>query len=176
MVFFLQLIVKSIDRAARSEKWSLKLDFFQLWRFQKQVQLHVSLWENDPTSHLIIHLCKQFPCEFMVSLSSVRSSLIQHDGHFINHGHQLASVSLVISERQVLAGYRWCFTWLRHTKASSHRLWIRVCICEWIKGPCVLKSIIPLFSWSHAQADLCAYTFMGWNVSVQSWKEDRQEP
>lgn len=63
-----------------------------------------------------------------------------------------------------------------NTECKTHKGCTAVSSPRWI---CVLKSVIPLFycvRWSHMQADLCAYTFMGWNVSVQSWKEDRQEP
>ena len=38
------------------------------------------------SSHLIYYLIKHFPNEFMVSLSSFKSSSIQHDVHFVNDG------------------------------------------------------------------------------------------
>lgn len=47
--------------------------------FQKEVRLYVSLWENAPPSRLIYYLSKQFPNEFMVSLTSFKSSSIQHE-------------------------------------------------------------------------------------------------
>ena len=37
----------------------------QLHWFQKEVWLHRSLWENDPTYHLIYYLSKQFSNEFI---------------------------------------------------------------------------------------------------------------
>ena len=43
---------------------------------QKTVQLYVSLWENDPTSHLIYYLSKQFPSEFKVCIASIKCSSI----------------------------------------------------------------------------------------------------
>ena len=36
--------------------------------FQTSDWLYVSLWENDPTSHLIYYLSKQFPNKFKVSV------------------------------------------------------------------------------------------------------------
>ena len=51
---------------------------------QKEVRLYVSLWENDPTFHLIYHLAKQFPNEFTVSVCRFKSSSMQHDVAFIN--------------------------------------------------------------------------------------------
>ena len=47
--------------------------------FHKGVRLYVSLWENEPTSHLIYDLSKQISDEFMVSIYSVKSSLLQHN-------------------------------------------------------------------------------------------------
>lgn len=46
--------------------------------FQKEVQLYVSLWVNDPTSRLFYYLNKQFSNEFMASIVSLKSS-VQHD-------------------------------------------------------------------------------------------------
>ena len=42
-----------------------------------------SLWENDPTSHLIYYPSKLVPNDFMVSISGFRSFSIQHDVHFV---------------------------------------------------------------------------------------------
>lgn len=50
--------------------------------FQKDVWLHVGLWENEP-SYLIYHLSKQFLTEFMASVSSFKSSSNQHDFNFL---------------------------------------------------------------------------------------------
>lgn len=36
----------------------------------------VSLWENDPTSHLIYHLSKQFTNEFMVSITPLIQDVV----------------------------------------------------------------------------------------------------
>ena len=44
------------------------------------------LGENDPTSHFIYEPSKQFLNEFMVSISSSKSSSTQHDVHFVNYG------------------------------------------------------------------------------------------
>ena len=70
----------------------LKLAFFLiasrgrlLW-LQKEVWLYRSLWENDPTSHLIYYLSKHCKHEFMVSVASFKSSSIQHDVHLVNYG------------------------------------------------------------------------------------------
>ena len=52
---------------------------------KKKVWLYVSLWENDPTSHLIYYLSKQFPHECMVSITSINSFSIQHDVNFLNY-------------------------------------------------------------------------------------------
>lgn len=52
----------------------------------KTVQLYISLWEKDPSSHLSDYLDKQFPVEFMVSFASFKSSLEQHDVNFVNDG------------------------------------------------------------------------------------------
>ena len=46
----------------------------------KVVRLYVSLWEND----LDLWLTKQFPDAFMASVSSFKSSSMQHDVHFVN--------------------------------------------------------------------------------------------
>lgn len=38
------------------------------------------------TFHLIYHLNKKFSKEFMVSITSFKTSSIQHDDHFANYG------------------------------------------------------------------------------------------
>ena len=42
--------------------------------------------KNDPISHLIYHLSKQFPDEFVVSIDDFKSSSIQCDVHLVNDG------------------------------------------------------------------------------------------
>lgn len=42
------------------------------------------LRENDPACHLIYYLSKCFPYEFMVSIASFKSSLLQQ--YFLNYG------------------------------------------------------------------------------------------
>ena len=59
--------------------WQTSLVSIDTW-------LHVSLWENDPTSDLIYNLSQQFPFDFMFSVSSFKSSSMQHDVHFVNCG------------------------------------------------------------------------------------------
>ena len=49
----------------------------QLW-LQKQFLLYVIFWENKSTSDLSYY-CSQFPHETMVSIVSMKFSLIQHD-------------------------------------------------------------------------------------------------
>lgn len=49
--------------------------------FQKEVRLYVSLWKNGNIS-----LCNSFSSEFMVSVSSFKSSSMQHDVHLVNYG------------------------------------------------------------------------------------------
>lgn len=46
-----------------------------LWQhwLQKEVQLYVSVWENNPASHLFYYLSEQFPKEIMISSSSFKS-------------------------------------------------------------------------------------------------------
>lgn len=53
----------------------------------KRDQTFVSISENDPTLHLIYFLFIHFANEFMVSVTSVKSSSTQHDVHFVNYGH-----------------------------------------------------------------------------------------
>ena len=49
----------------------LKLDQYGIAPLvSKEVPLYVILWENDPTSHLIYHLCEQFPNEFVAWIGS----------------------------------------------------------------------------------------------------------
>lgn len=48
--------------------------------------LYVSLWENEPASHLINYLSKPFPNEFMVLIASFKSSSTQRDVHLVNYG------------------------------------------------------------------------------------------
>lgn len=50
-----------------------KVNFFH-W-FQKEVQMCVILWENDPSSQLIYDLSEQFPDEIMVSINRTRRRL-----------------------------------------------------------------------------------------------------
>ena len=54
----------------------------QLHWFQKEVWFYVSLWENDPNSHLII----TSENSFMVSIVSFKLSLTRHDVYFVNYG------------------------------------------------------------------------------------------
>lgn len=68
-----------------SEKWSLHSS----WRpagCQNDVWLCASLWENNPTSHLIYFFNNQFHNEFTSSITSFQSSSLQHDIWFLNHG------------------------------------------------------------------------------------------
>lgn len=51
-----------------------------------------SLWENDTTSHLIYYLHKLFPDVFVVSITSFKSSSMQHDVHFVIDGTILSKV------------------------------------------------------------------------------------
>ena len=51
---------------------------------QKEVRLYLSLWENDPTSHLIFYLSEPDPKEFMVPIASFKSSSTQRDDDFVN--------------------------------------------------------------------------------------------
>ena len=54
-------------------------------RFQKEVWFYVSIWKNDPTSHLIYYLSKHVPNELMVSISSFKSSSTQHGVSLVNY-------------------------------------------------------------------------------------------
>lgn len=56
-----------------------------LYWFRKEVWLYVMLWENDPTL-LIYYVCKRFPNEFMVSVTSFKTSSPKHDVHYVNNG------------------------------------------------------------------------------------------
>lgn len=53
---------------------------------EKKENKYVSLWKNDPTSHLIYDLCDQFPREFMVLIFSYKSSSTERDVNFANYG------------------------------------------------------------------------------------------
>ena len=48
---------------------------------------NISLGDNDPTSHSIYYLSKQFSNEFMVSIPSFKCSAIQHNVHWGKCGH-----------------------------------------------------------------------------------------
>lgn len=87
----------------------------------KDIRLYVSLWENDPASHLISHVSKQFPVEFMVTVPTFKSSSIQHDVHLVNYGktddkvgydlgcgHLVIDMLLPWRVLGVLSQIRWC--------------------------------------------------------------------
>ena len=57
-----------------------------LYWLQKEVWLLLSLWENDSNFYLISRHIKPSLDEFVVSISSNKSSSIQHDGHFEDYG------------------------------------------------------------------------------------------
>ena len=58
----------------------------QLYWFQKEVWSYVSLWEHEPTSHLIYYLCEQFPNEFMILIASFRYSYNTAWSSFVING------------------------------------------------------------------------------------------
>ena len=51
------------------------------------IRLRRGLWENDPTSHLIVYLRKLFLNDFMVSMASFRSSSKQHKVYLVDDDH-----------------------------------------------------------------------------------------
>ena len=63
----------------------LKMALLLYW-FQTEVQLYVSLWENGSTSHWLYYLSKRFSNEFLISFTSFKSSSLQTDIQFVNHG------------------------------------------------------------------------------------------
>ena len=48
--------------------------------------LYESQYENEPTSLLIYSLSKLVPNDFMVLISSFKSSSTHHDVHLVNYG------------------------------------------------------------------------------------------
>lgn len=54
--------------------------------FQEEICLHVSLWENDPTSPLIYDLSERFLDVFEASINSFKSSLTHHDVRLVIYG------------------------------------------------------------------------------------------
>lgn len=79
------LLNQSVQKSHHSDVF-LEADGGQIHWFKtrsKEVELYVSLWENDPTSHLIYYLSKYFPKEFIVLIYIFKSSLIQCDVIFI---------------------------------------------------------------------------------------------
>ena len=51
-----------------------------------EVTLYYSQYKNEPSSHLIYELSELVPKTFMVSVTSFKSSSIQHDVDFVNYG------------------------------------------------------------------------------------------
>lgn len=49
---------------------------------------------NDFSLHLLVS--EQFPNEFVVSIASFKSSLIQYDVHFVNYSHIKGKIGLAI--------------------------------------------------------------------------------
>lgn len=70
-----------------SEKWcQCRSGLFNGHRFQNWSDIYVSLWETEPTSPLFYSLSEQFPDEFMVSNSSLKSSSSPHHVHSVDYG------------------------------------------------------------------------------------------
>ena len=72
-----------------SEKWSQCWSTLNLHSFHwpaGATRLVASLWKKELNSHLIYSLSKLVPKYFMVSVSSFKSSSIQHDVHLVNYG------------------------------------------------------------------------------------------
>ena len=57
----------------------------QIYWFQEEVWLYVSLWENDPISHLIYYLSELFPYTLTVLIVSFKHPSTEQDGHCV-HG------------------------------------------------------------------------------------------
>lgn len=86
--------------------------------------------KNDPTSHLINTLSKQFPIEFIVSIVSLKSSSKQHIVYFVNYGPIQSKMDSKAGFALAVFGWVWlCFAVL----ALSALALVPVCLTVRLK-------------------------------------------